>query len=506
MREINTRARVIFSNHSKVGYQITKILFIKMLDIFYSVPSDIDALSKIPLLPSITSPVLKVQLEKPTLSDFLGSHNSQVTLNLARECTEFLKNHLESSIADIESRTNLINTEIGKRDKKEIRGLQARFQGLDALISTAKKVVSELDEFAKAFCSNQHRASNLRDPSIFPDLCKSHETQLEVMLQRYQALQQIRERCENAKKEFCTAIHRRLQDVLDVSKRNGRLNRHQDMLHQQYEKHRKYIKFFQNLHNAGETYCAFIGEVLRRRQVSKSFLDWANETSRASLEFFDNESAHRKEFNQKLSSHFLSKAFPGLDDMPSKFANEPPTPFDDRLPQITHEEITELKDLFPEYSSLLSVPYEVPFIPPRLVSPIEDISVNSSKRNEAENDDFEKVTSASENTTKSETPITAEIGCDPAYVIVTQDVQVNTETIQVTDVATEALEEEPQLEEKKLDEEPIKSPNEGVEERPKEETQIEPTKDADVTSTSNQKPALPSPSPSPELEKVSVLT
>lgn len=329
------------------------------------------------------------------------------------------------------------------------------------------------------------------------------------MSEKYQELQCIRDKCVNAKKEFCVVVHRRLQDVLYVSKQSCQINYYQDMLHQQYEKLRKYIKFFQQLHDAPLTYFTLIGEILRRKHVSTSFLEWANATSKTSLEFLEKEIAHRKAIQQKLSSHFLfSFAFMDKNDMPPEFAKDPPKSFDDQLPQIPLDEIKELKELFPEYSSLLDVPLEVPSISPRLVSPLEEINVECPKRPDTENDDFEKVTSAPENTSKSEAPTLLDVGCDPAFIVSTNETETNTDILETVDVAIEALllfdDKFPTKISQDLPTEPseraVESPIEPLTET-KQEVQ---SGETDVTSTSNQK--SPSDTSSTDPDKISILT
>ena len=53
---------------------------------------------------------------------------------------------------------------------------------LDELRHRAQLIVSEQKELAKAFIQNQARASCVNDPSVLPDLCASHCTQLQVSL------------------------------------------------------------------------------------------------------------------------------------------------------------------------------------------------------------------------------------------------------------------------------------------------------------------------------------
>ena len=65
--------------------------------------------------------------------------------------------------------------------------------------------------FFQGFVQNQNRASNIRDPSILPDLCSSHKRQLVVMLKNHKSLHDIRRRCTLAKEELSANLHTRLR-------------------------------------------------------------------------------------------------------------------------------------------------------------------------------------------------------------------------------------------------------------------------------------------------------
>lgn len=94
---------------------------------------------------------------------------------------------------------------------KEIKGLEERLRGLEALMCDARKIVQEQNEMAQAFQQNQNRAANLGDASILPDLCASHRSQLVVMLRNHKNVREICNRCYRAKEELGNNLHHRLK-------------------------------------------------------------------------------------------------------------------------------------------------------------------------------------------------------------------------------------------------------------------------------------------------------
>lgn len=60
---------------------------------------------------------------------------------------------------------------------------------------------------------NQTRVTNINDSSVLPDLCASHQHQLDVMLQKHLQLQEICRMCRVAKDELCKNLHVRLRSV-----------------------------------------------------------------------------------------------------------------------------------------------------------------------------------------------------------------------------------------------------------------------------------------------------
>uniref|UniRef100_A0A8C6HH94 RB1-inducible coiled-coil protein 1 n=1 Tax=Mus spicilegus TaxID=10103 RepID=A0A8C6HH94_MUSSI len=74
------------------------------------------------------------------------------------------------------------------QNMKAIKGLEDRLYALEQMTASCSQLVNEQKELAQGFLANQMRAENLKDASVLPDLCLSHENQLMIMLQNHRKL------------------------------------------------------------------------------------------------------------------------------------------------------------------------------------------------------------------------------------------------------------------------------------------------------------------------------
>lgn len=336
----------------------------------FRLQTDLEVLHKMPLLPSLVEPSLKNRENKEDLSlaDWIGFRwNSLRDVGaMVNSVLEFQHKSHEEFMASIERDKKTVLETINSKEIKEINGLQNRLQMLNSSCTRAAKLASELNEFAQAFHSNQIRVTNMRDNSILPDLCATHEQQLRVVGDKYSELSDIRDRCAAAKREFCGVIHRRLQWASHISKLISSLSHKQTLWISSFHRMEKFINVFDQINRAPTIYLSFIGEIYRRRHTSQKFLTWACAVANQSRDFYDKEIELRRDFEGKTSQHFLKALFWGMGDEPPQFANQAPEPFDDKLPEITECDIIKLINLFPQYRSLLETPEDVPFQTDRL--------------------------------------------------------------------------------------------------------------------------------------------
>ena len=352
-------------------------------------------LSKIPLLSCLQETFQLETNSETTLLDWINQKDSQCSLKqVLDQCLNALKSYDECSWNSFEERVQAVIASIDQKDMKEIKGLQSRLSGLEDILSRARKLVHESCDLSKAFSQNQQRASNLRDSSIFSDLCQSHESQLKMASKNYQELREIREKCVRAKREFCIAIHKRLQWVMHVEKQLADVDGAMLIYRENIRRLCRYLEVINQIHLAPRLYLSSVSEVVRRRNFSNIFLDWADHLSTHFSLLYTKEVEHRKKFNSILENHFLMSLFHGIDDIPSAFATQPPTLFDQNLPKISLKDISRLQKLLPEYASDLDVPLEVPlesFLNYRFPNSNQVNKVSSSKPNESDTEEFETI-------------------------------------------------------------------------------------------------------------------
>ncbi|XP_063236188.1 RB1-inducible coiled-coil protein 1 [Bacillus rossius redtenbacheri] len=290
-----------------------------------------------------------------TLLEWITNKDNQSSLHqFAKQCQlgleAFNEEVLEARMRELET----VLGEAGRTEMKEVKGLEDRLYGLDQLMCEAKKFLQEQGDMAQSFSQNQTRANNLGDPSILPDLCKSHRHYVQMMHANHRHLLDIRGRCARAKEELCLNLHLRLKWVAYVEsslfEAGGRLV----MYHDGLRRLRHSLEAARQVHRAPQAYAAAVGEVVRRRAFSRAFLLWANDLSSQLLAVHNEEVARRTEFKTRFEGHFLNSLFPGMEDLPPPFATQAPAPFDSRLPKLTMEDFENLKQELPKLSFSLT--------------------------------------------------------------------------------------------------------------------------------------------------------
>ncbi|KAG0413184.1 hypothetical protein HPB47_009658 [Ixodes persulcatus] len=205
---------------------------------------------------------------------------------------------------------------------------------------------------AEAFAQNQARASHLKDPSIFPDLCSSHIKQLKMILANHQQLRDIRRRCTAAKNELSENLNSRLRWIIYVEKAIHEVNLRMVFYSETAKRLCRHLEVFRQVHLAPHVYLHAVAEVVRRRNFSLHFLEWAGSLSSHCQKLHQNEVETRNAFNSQFSKHFLRALFPGMQDLPPPFATRNPKPFDDHLPPLASEDLELLRNTLPNLPEL----------------------------------------------------------------------------------------------------------------------------------------------------------
>lgn len=246
---------------------------------------------------------------------------------------------------------------------KEIKGLSDRLYRLDEFKDKIFKMVQDQREQATALQQNQSRALNLRDNSVLPDLCLSHRSQLQVMLDNHL---KIREYCRciaNSKEELGRNLHMRLRHIVYIENGMSEYDNRLLFYLRCLRRAERHIGIIEQIHRAPSTYVAAVTEVVRRKIFSDKFRVWATRLSKDFNRIHSEELQRRRLFNAGFDGHFLNILFPGMADMPPTFANEhAELSFDTRLPQLSSCDIELLSTQLPELAVQLQLPDMTPVL------------------------------------------------------------------------------------------------------------------------------------------------
>lgn len=77
---------------------------------------------------------------------------------------------------------------------------------------------------------------------------------------------------------------------------------------------------------------------------NSSSFQWASDLASQLLAIYNDECTRRHEFRPLFDGHFLANLFPGMEDMPPKYAIEAPSLFDTGLPVLTKADLQKVSD------------------------------------------------------------------------------------------------------------------------------------------------------------------
>ena len=368
----------------------------------FSFSNDLKTLANIPILHNLlkrrknSGSDVDKENQSISLLEWISQKDNQNSLEqMSEHCVRGLEQFDNEELVKIKDEVIDVLDQCNQSSMKEVKGLEERLYGLEKLMCEARKVVEEQRDLAQAFYQNQNRASNLRDPSILPDLCASHQQQLHVMLKHHQKLRDLRRRCARAKEELSGNLHARLRWIVFVEKRLAEVDSKVLIYRENIRRLKKHLEVVHQIHLAPKIYLAAVVEVVRRRVFSDRFLGWATSLAKKSSILVENEIQSRQTFATQLDSHFLQILFPGMNDFPPRFANESPVPFDTELPDLNESDVEYLRQKLPDLSELLCVPSPVP-LPQSLDTDSSD-ATNKQKAFDSDNEEFETVNDSSAN-------------------------------------------------------------------------------------------------------------
>ncbi|XP_067647812.1 RB1-inducible coiled-coil protein 1 [Eurosta solidaginis] len=300
---------------------------------------------------------------KLNLLQWITSKENQNRLTImCEECIQGLGTFDKDVYAQLKGEVQHILKQAEQPDVKEIKGLSDRLCKLEEFRYKVKRMVQDQKELSTAFQQNQNRANNLRDPSILPDLCASHQTQLAVMVTNHQQIRELRRIIAKAKDELGVNLHMRLNRIVHVENSMSEFDNRLLFYLRCLRRAERHIQIIEQIHQAPCIYVAAVTEVVRRKIFSGEFRLWATKLAEDFETIHCEEIKRRQQFNANFDGHFLNILFPGMNDMPPAFANETPLLFDARLPNITKSDIDMLSSHLPDLAPEIQLPDMGPVI------------------------------------------------------------------------------------------------------------------------------------------------
>ncbi|XP_005184835.1 RB1-inducible coiled-coil protein 1 [Musca domestica] len=291
-----------------------------------------------------------------------SKENRNALRTMAEECAQGLNTFNEEIYDKLKIEVQNIIKLAEQNEVKEIRGLGERLCKLEEFKYKIKSMVKDQRELSTAFQQNQNRAINLRDASILPDLCASHQSQLLVMLQNHQKIRDHRRCIAKAKEELGSNLYARLKRIVFIENAMSEFDNRLLFYLRCLRRAERHIHIIDQIHQAPNMYVAAVTEVMRRKIFSSEFRLWASKLAEDFDGIHSEEMKRRQQFNVNFEGHFLNILFPGMTDMPPAFANEYPLVFDARLPNITKSDIDVLTTHLPEMASQIQLPDMEPVI------------------------------------------------------------------------------------------------------------------------------------------------
>ena len=158
-----------------------------------------------------------------------------------------------------------------------------------------------------------------------------------------------------AKDELSANLHARLRWVMYVEKSICECDSKLLVYRESLKRMKKRLGIFEQVYEAPRMYVLAVLEVLRRRQFSEQFFAWTDTIHKNSMSARTEEIDKRTNFCHVFGNHFLQSLFPGLDQQPPPFAEQPPDPCDVNLPHVDVNDIKLLQNTVPSLMSELSL-------------------------------------------------------------------------------------------------------------------------------------------------------
>lgn len=346
------RASLDRFRHVFEQYLAERPRYLQLIDSFHV---DVQLLARVPLLEPLCGVGEGGQLPPgSSLLDWISAQDTRRLQDVCERTQQGLDTLHADFLREVHTETEHLLSASVSAELSVIGGLEERLMRLDELYHAATLLLAEQQELARAFVQNQNRATCVNDPSVLPDLCQSHCTQLKVMLAKHRRLVDTRFRCARAKHELSANICARLDWVITVQRRMTELCGRLVIYSERLKQLRQQAAVLAALHSSPQVFCRAAGEVVRRRAFSDCFLTWARQVAATASTAVTQERRLRRRFSEVVGVHFLSGVFPGLAAIPPEFATSCPGDFDAQLPQLTASDLRQLQHAVPELAELLA--------------------------------------------------------------------------------------------------------------------------------------------------------
>ena len=284
-----------------------------------------------------------------TLLEWIHSKDDRFTLsNLMNSCLIAIEHFTIENFGELSQRIHEVKSNLKNEDNKKIKKIEERLYQLDELLVKAKKIVNDTNGLTNAFIQNQSSAGNVQDNSIFADLCTSHQAQLKIILQNLIELNGIKNRYLKAKHELIYNLHAKLKNIIMLESDLSSSNQALIICAENLRKLLKNLQVLNQIHLTPKVYFLSINEILRRNLFTKRFGNWSQSLNLKCHEIYEKETDLRAQFQEQVSSHFLTMLFSGLnDEFPQFFLKQMPK-FDEQLVEISADDLNRLKEVLPK--------------------------------------------------------------------------------------------------------------------------------------------------------------
>jgi hypothetical protein len=276
-------------------------------------PDTLNLLKKVRVPKTLTN-----KPEDVTLHEWISEQDPNSHLkDLAEDCTQAL-NKLSSDI-DIDALLDLSKDIIGNVEgtPEGVPGWKERSEQLQLYKQEVKKIIERQREYSKTVKTTLQNALKSGDRTLVDDLKESQKQTLSVMAANDKKTRDLLIRCFKSKKGLTENIHGRLLWVTEIQQKMSESSKSIVLAREQLKLLRKKMSVFVQICDAPRVLTEVLGEILRRKQFDKAFIELTTSYNKTATEWKGEEKERRRSFLSSCGDHFLIRLFPGATEKPS---------------------------------------------------------------------------------------------------------------------------------------------------------------------------------------------